>query len=93
MTVVHGNTTAVGRAFQKHTVREGTAFVGEITGNATKNTDQALYYLKTILDHPESSFVVKSTKAYGEVLDVRLPNGMGARWSSDRTKFIGFLEK
>lgn len=88
-----GNNTAVGRAFQKHTIREGTAFTGEVTGNAAKNTAQGMSYLNKILSDPNATSVLRNTKAYGDVLDLRLPDGMGARWSADGETFIGFLEK
>ena len=92
-TTINGSNTAAGRAFQKHAIRQGSAFVGEITGNAVKNTDQAMNYINQIIKSSESTFVVRNTKSYGEVLDIRLPDGMGARWTSDGKKFIGFLER
>ena len=88
-----GNNTAAGRAFQKHTIRQGSAFIGEITGNGVKNTEQAMIYINKILKSPESTFIIRHSKAYGEVLDVRLPNGVGARWTADGKTFIGFLEQ
>ena len=89
---VKGNTTSVGRSFQKHTVREQTACIGKITGNVSENTCQGFLYLEKIIESPSSTAVIKNTKAYGEVLDIRLPNGIGARWTSGGDKFIGFLE-
>jgi hypothetical protein len=91
--IIKGNNTAAGRAFQKHATREGSVFVGEITGNAAKNTEQAIKYIDKIIKSPESSFVIRNTKSYGDVLDIRLPDGMGARWTFDGNAFIGFLEK
>jgi hypothetical protein len=91
--IIKGNNTAAGRAFQKHATRDGSAFIGEITGNATRNTEQAINYINKIIKAPESTFIIRNTKSYGDVLDIRLPDGMGARWTSDGTTFIGFLEK
>ncbi len=91
--LVKGDNTAVGRAFQKHAVREDTAFSGLITGNPARNTEQGMSYLNKILNDSEATFTYRNTKAFGDVLDVRLPNGMGARWSADGEKFIGFLER
>jgi hypothetical protein len=91
----NGGVTPVGRAFQKHAgdpSRAGT-FSGEVTGNAAKNTQQGTQYLNDILGNPDSAFTVRNTKAYGDVLDVRLPDGTGARWSADGNTFIGFLER
>ncbi|HLC07135.1 MAG TPA: hypothetical protein VJJ26_03025, partial [Candidatus Babeliales bacterium] len=88
-----GNNTSAGRAFQKHAARQGSAFVGEITGNAAKNTEQAMNYINMIIKSHDSTFVIRSTNSYGDILDIRLPDGMGARWTSDGSKFIGFLER
>jgi hypothetical protein len=33
----------------------------------------------------------KSTTAYGDVIDVKLPSGLGARFSVETGEFIGFL--
>ena len=88
---VKGNNTAVGRAFQKHAVRDGTAFIGKITGNTAKNTQQGMTYVNKIINDPNATFTVRNTNAYGNVLDVRLPDGMGARWTADGKTFIGFL--
>ena len=90
-----GGVSPAGRAFQKHAgdaSRAGT-FTGEITGNAAKNTNQGAAYLDDILNNPNTTYTVKNTKAYGEVLEVRMPDGTGALWSTDGTKFIGFREK
>jgi hypothetical protein len=90
---VKGNNTAVGRAFQKHSVREITSFTGDITGNAAKNTEQGINYINKILSDPNTTFTIRHTMAYGDVLDARLPNGMRARWTVDGKKFIGLLER
>jgi hypothetical protein len=90
--VIKGKNTPVGRAFQKHSIRKGSAFVGEITGNAAKNTEQGMKYLYKILNSSDATFTLRDTNAYGRVLDVRLSNGMGARWLEKGEKFIGFLE-
>ena len=90
-----GGVSPVGRAFQKHAGnpnRAGT-FTGEVSGNALQNTQNGTKYLNDILYNKNSTFTVRNTKAYGEVLDVRLPDGTGARWSADGKTFIGFLEK
>lgn len=64
-----------------------------MTGNAAKNTQQGANYLNDILSNTNSTYTVRNTKAYGDVLDVRLPDGTGARWSADGKTFIGFLER
>ncbi|WP_085832445.1 hypothetical protein [Clostridium merdae] len=90
-----GGVTPIGRAFQKHAgnaQRAGT-FTGEVTGNVAKNTEQGINYLNQVLDNPNSTAAVRNTKAYGDVLDVRMPDGTGVRYSADGKSFIGFLEK
>ena len=87
--------TPVGRAFQKHAGNPNRAgsFTGQVSGNALKNTEQGTLYLNAILKDPSSTYTVRHTTSYGTVLDVRLPDGTGARWTADGHKFIGFLEK
>jgi len=87
--------TPVGRAYQKHAGNSNRAgsFEGEVSGNAAQNTQNGTDYLNAILNNPQSTFTVRSTKAFGNVLDVRMPDGTGARWSADGKTFIGFLEK
>lgn len=46
-----------------------------------------------ILTNPESTFTVRDHKVFGEIIDVRLPDGTGARWTADGETFIGFLER
>jgi len=90
-----GGVTPIGRAFQKHAgnaQRAGT-FTGEVTGNVTKNTEQGMNYLNQVLDNPNTTAVVRNTKAYGDVLDIRMPDDTGVRYSADGNTFIGFLEK
>jgi hypothetical protein len=90
-----GGVTPVGRAFQKHAgnAQRAGAFIGEATGNATRNTEQGRIYLDKILNNQNSTYTVRNTIAYGDILDVRLPDGTGARWTADGKTFIGFLEK
>ncbi len=80
-----GGVSPVGRAFQKHASNPSRAgsFVGEVSGNAAKNTDQGAKYITDILYNPQSTYTIRTTKSFGEVLDVRLPDGTGARWSAD----------
>jgi len=90
-----GGVSPVGRAYQKHAGnpnRAGT-FTGEVSGNAMQNMQNGTKYLNDILNNPNSTYTVRNTKAFGDVLDVRLPDGTGARWSADGKTFIGFLEK
>jgi len=90
-----GGVSPVGRAYQKHAGnpnRAGT-FTGKTSGNAVQNTQNGTKYLDDILNNPNSTYKVTHHDVFGNILDVRLPNGMGARWSADGKNFIGFLEK
>jgi hypothetical protein len=86
-----GGVTPVGRAFQKHSHRGG-SFTGNASGNVASNTQQGKHHLERIINNPNSTHTVRNTKAYGDVLDIRLPDGTGVRFSADGSKFIGFLE-
>ncbi|SMC81725.1 hypothetical protein SAMN02745168_2605 [Papillibacter cinnamivorans DSM 12816] len=90
-----GGVSPVGRAFQKHAGnpnRAGT-FVGDVSGNAAKNTEQGARYVSEILNNPKSIYKTSHSNVFGDILDVRLPDGTGARWSADGKRFIMFLEK
>jgi len=50
-------------------------------------------YINKIIKSPDSTFVIRNTKAYGDVLDVRLLDGTGARCTFNGEIFIGFLER
>lgn len=86
--------TPIGRAFQKHTSesRAGT-FTGVQSGNAAMNTSQGMSYLNKILDNPGTTYTARNLQTFGNFLDIRMPDGTGARYSADGTRFICFLEK
>jgi len=90
--LVTSTVTAIGRAFQKHNSRPGTVFTGEASGNAALNTQQGMTYINKILSDPNTTFVIFNHPVEGSVLKVRMPDGTGAWWSADGTRFIGFLE-
>ena len=82
----------VGRAIQKHTGREITGFAVGKTGHAATNSTNGAKFLEELLTNPNSSYAVKNHAVHGQVLNVRLPNGLGAQWTADGQKFIGLLE-
>ena len=64
-------------------------------GTPTQINKQAEQVLKEILTNPEVKRTVNSMQARkygGNVIDYTLPNGKGARFNADESKFIGFLE-
>jgi hypothetical protein len=90
-----GGLTEVGRALQKHGSRPGSVFP-KATGNPAAINAQGEAVLKSILENPNvqvirnsGSFIV--SRYGGGVVDYIIPNGMGARFSVDGTRFIGFL--
>lgn len=87
-----GGLTKVGRALQKHGSRSGSSFPAA-KGNVAAINGQGEAALKSILNSPDAASAIKHhAKLQTEVLEVRLPNGQGARFSSDGKTFIGFLE-
>jgi hypothetical protein len=83
--------TPAGRAFQKHLAR-GRAITGEATGSTARNAEQGAQLVERILNDQHAVFTVRPHAVHGQVLDVRLPESIGARWTVDGTCFIGFLE-
>lgn len=61
--------------------------------DAELKRQQGMEYLNKIINDPNATFTVRDTNAFGKVLDVRLPDGMVARWTVDGQTFIGFLER
>jgi len=70
----------------------GSVFTGQATEDAELNTQQGLRHVNEILNHPQSTHMVRHHARFGQVLDVRMPCGKGARWSADGTRSIALLE-
>ena len=86
--------TAVGRALQKHGDRVGSAFPKAV-GNPSAINVQGEKVLKEILTNPNVQRTVNANnigRYGGTVVDYKIPNGIGARFNADESKFIGFLE-
>lgn len=45
-----------------------------------------------MLTNPNSTVNIRQHPVFGEIIVVRMPNGQGARWTSDGSRFIGFIE-
>jgi RHS repeat-associated protein len=82
--------SATAKALQSHFDRGGSAFP-RITGNAASRNAAGQAVVDDILRSPGSTFTRRSTGRFGEVLDVRAPDGRGVRFGSDGS-FIGLLE-
>lgn len=90
-TLDRGGFTKVGRALQKHLDRAGSAFP-KISGNPASVNAQGETILKSILENPAITVIQNMTRSVAQVIDYKIPGGIGARFSSDGKTFIGFLE-
>lgn len=86
-----GGFTVVGRALQKHGSRTGSIFP-KATGNAAAINAQGEAVLNGILTNPNATTVIRHHARFGNIMDIQVPGGQGARFSSDGKKFIHFLE-
>ncbi len=86
-----GDLTAAGRALQKHGSRTDSVFP-KATGNATIINAQGETVLKDILSHPSAIPVIRHHARFGDILEYKIPEGRGVRFSSDSKIFIGFIE-
>ena len=82
--------SAATKAMQSHFDRGGSAFP-RLSGDLASRNATAQGVIDDILTSPGSTFTARSTGRFGEVLDVRAPDGRGVRFGSDGT-FIGILE-
>ena len=86
-----GNLTAVGRALQKHGSRTGSSFP-KATGNPAAINEQASSILNSIVTNPNAIRTIRHHARFGNVMEVQIPGGQGARFSADGKTFINFLE-
>lgn len=84
------NLTKAGRALQKHGDRAGSAFP-RVTGSAADRNAAAQALVDDILANPQAPFTNRTHTVFGDVLEVRAPDGRGLRFGSDGS-FIGLLE-
>lgn len=85
-----GGLTAAGRAIQKHGGREGSAFPAA-KGNPLSVNQQGQHVVDDILTSPGNTTVTRNHARFGQVTEVRAPDGRGVRYGADG-KLIGFLE-
>ena len=88
-----GGLTKAGRALDKHGRRIDTVFP-EATGNIHEKNMQVQKILDEILNHPDKQVFFKKVKTlnYQEYIDIKLPDGRGARFTKDGKEMIGFLD-
>jgi filamentous hemagglutinin len=85
-----GDLTAAGRALQKHGGRPGSAFpAARSTPGEINKAGQAV--VDEILTAPGSTTTRRHHARFGDVIEVRAPDGRGVRYDASG-RFIGFLE-
>jgi hypothetical protein len=85
-----GGLTAAGRALQKHGGRDGSAFPAA-RGNPNQINGAGQKIVDDILTNPGSTTTTRHHARFGDVIEIRAPDGRGLRYDADG-KFIGFLE-
>ena len=83
--------TKVGIALQKHGSRTGSKFP-RAKGNVAAINAQGEKVLSEILTNPSSVTTTRHHARFGNIIEVKAPNGQGARFTADGEKFIGFIE-
>jgi RHS repeat-associated protein len=83
--------SAATKALQSHTQRRGGSAFPPVTGNKASRLAAGQAVIDDILTNPGSTFTRRTTGRFGEVLEVRAPDGRGVRFGSDGS-FIGLLE-
>ena len=86
-----GGLTRAGRGLMKHGYRED-SFFPKPTGNVTQINAHGQEMLELILNHPEQKTITLIKKQYGPIMDIKVPNLGGARFTINGEKVIGFLE-
>ncbi|MBL8635407.1 MAG: hypothetical protein JNM40_19425 [Myxococcales bacterium] len=85
-----GDLTAAGRALQKHGGRSGSAFP-EVRSNPAEINKAGQAVVDEILTAPGSTTTRRHHARFGDVIEVRAPDGRGVRYDASG-RFIGFLE-
>lgn len=83
--------TYAGRSLQKHGNRPGSAFT-TVKGNPTTLNEAGQTIVDDILTTPGTTVKQYYRPGYGNVIDVRAPDGRGLRFDANSGKLIGFLE-
>jgi len=76
---------------QKHGSRIGSKYP-VARGNADAINNQAQNILKSILNDPNVVVTKRYHAKFGDIMDIKSPSGLGARFTKDGTEFIHFLE-
>ncbi|XP_024010793.1 uncharacterized protein LOC18015473 isoform X2 [Eutrema salsugineum] len=79
------------RALAKHVDRSSDRFWGVLHGTDSDKNSLAMEIINRFVGHC-CWMNIHIVPPHGEVFEIRVAQGYGARWSQDGTKFIGFLE-
>jgi len=85
-----GGLTKAGRALAKHGGRPGSAFPAG-RGSPADLNKAGQEIVDDILTDPGSTFSARRHAMYGNVIEVRTPDGRGVRYGKGK-EFMGFLE-
>ncbi|KAL4310061.1 hypothetical protein GQ457_01G023610 [Hibiscus cannabinus] len=89
---VKGSTLTHGaRALAKHVDRSSSKYWGNLIGSDSNKNDLAMGVILNLTTN-SCWLNVYTVQPHGDVFEIRVAEGYGARWSKDGTKFIGFLE-
>lgn len=84
------NLSKAGRALMKHGDRAASAFP-QARGRASEINRAAQEIVDEILADPRSTMEIRHHATFGEVKDIRAPDGRGLRFDGAGS-FLGFLE-
>ncbi|XP_048636367.1 uncharacterized protein BNAA05G03340D isoform X1 [Brassica napus] len=79
------------RALSKHVDRSSDGFWGVLSGSDSDKNKHAMDIINSFIGQC-CWMNIHIVPPHGEVFEIRVAQGYGARWSPDGTKFIGFLE-
>jgi len=85
-----GELTKAGRALQKHGNRASGAFP-KVSGSPEEINRLAQDVAEAILNTPNCTYTRRRHARFGEIMDIRTPDGLGIRYDASEN-FIGFLE-
>ena len=84
--------TRAGRAIQKHGSRSPEVWGDPAGKSPTELNASGQAVVDQIANSPDTVWTARHHTRFGDVLEGKLPDGRGARWSGDGKKFHGFLE-
>ncbi|KAH1097439.1 hypothetical protein J1N35_014360 [Gossypium stocksii] len=89
---VKGSTLTHGaRALAKHVNRSSNKYWGNLNGSDSNKNKLAMGVIVDLISN-SCWLNMYTVQPHGDVFEIRVAEGYGARWSKDGYKFIGFLE-